>query len=227
MTVPQPPGEAKRALVAKLVAGLISEFPGGGFAAAGFQHYMEAPQRRAEDDWKRLITDVVNKLWDMYHTMPDDEVLLAALVRAAKAALATDQQEKRDVLWNAVFNSIAPDAPNADERARFFRLVDEFAGSHLRLLKRFDDHSGSDTQTNERQRINASGTWGWPLDAVVPEFANSREFRDLCIDDLFRARLIVGPPSTPRLPVELDDEYFFGHTTDLGKRFLRFITERG
>ncbi|MET9311029.1 hypothetical protein ABZX12_04335 [Kribbella sp. NPDC003505] len=82
------------------------------------------------------MTEVINELVERYNTLPHDEVLLAALVEATRAAQATDPQEKRDALRSAVANAVAPDSPNADERGPILRLADGFTAGHLLLLRR-------------------------------------------------------------------------------------------
>jgi hypothetical protein len=216
----------------RLVDQLIAAALGGAFPVVGdvagvlYLHVMESRYSRRLAAWRHEITEVVNDLARRYNNLAEDELFLDAFIAASRIALSTHQREKIDALRNALVNSVGPDAPGADEQARFFQMVDEFTAGHLLLLGRFDQNPGTDSQVNERQRVNASGSWGHALDAVVPEFAGRGDIRDLLIADLVRHHLIDGPPQDRQHVLSLNDEYFFGHTTELGKRFLRFITQR-
>lgn len=116
---------------------------------------------------------------------------------------------------------MALDAPDVDEQARFFRLVDDFSARHIVLLRWIDDHESTAEQVAADQLVTGSGVWGHRL----PTFAGRGEMLDLIVDDLLRARLITW---SPRAPAELGvfgGTHFMGRASELGQRFLRFISE--
>ncbi|GAA0944606.1 hypothetical protein GCM10009554_38890 [Kribbella koreensis] len=195
-----PPPETPRTdLVDKAIAGGLSSIPlVGGVLGVFYENYMQAPYDRRLQQWQRTMTEVVNELAEKYDTLPNDDVLLDALINATRAAQATSQQEKLDALRNAVLNSVAPDAPDTDEQARFFRLVDQFSAAHLRMLARISYYQPSSLY-------------------VRPDVINTRrrEWRDLLTADLSGARLIS---------VSTDGNYT-ALRTSLGSRFLDFISE--
>jgi hypothetical protein len=117
----QPPPEPPRTdLVDKAIAGGLSSIPlVGGVLGVFYENYMQAPYNRRLQQWQRTMTEVVNELAAKYDALPNEDVLLDALINATRAAQATSQQEKLDALRNAVLNSVAPDAPDTDEQARF------------------------------------------------------------------------------------------------------------
>ncbi|WP_343971621.1 hypothetical protein [Kribbella koreensis] len=198
MTVP-PPETPRTDLVDKAIAGGLSSIPlVGGVLGVFYENYMQAPYDRRLQQWQRTMTEVVNELAEKYDTLPNDDVLLDALINATRAAQATSQQEKLDALRNAVLNSVAPDAPDTDEQARFFRLVDQFSAAHLRMLARISYYQPSSLY-------------------VRPDVINTRrrEWRDLLTADLSGARLIS---------VSTDGNYT-ALRTSLGSRFLDFISE--
>ncbi|TDW70714.1 hypothetical protein [Kribbella pratensis] len=198
MTVQQPPEPPKTDLADKLLAGGVSSIPlAGGLAAAWYQHLMEGPYNKRLEAWRATITDAVNELAEKYDDLLDNEVFLDAFVNATRAAQATHQQEKLDALRNAVLNSVASDAPDVDEQARFFRLVEQFSAAHVLLLARLGGgHRGS-------------------IYDAFPEPDSRREWRDLLIADLAGARLIN---------VSIDG-FHSAEVTGLGRRFLGFISE--
>lgn len=198
MTVP-PPETPRTDLVDKAIAGGLSSIPlVGGVLGVFYENYMQAPYNRRLQQWQRTMTEVVNELAAKYDTLPNDDVLLDALINATRAAQATSQQEKLDALRNAVLNSVAPDAPDTDEQARFFRLVDQFSAAHLRMLARINERQ----PRSFYERLDHINTRG-------------REWRDLLAADLSGARLIS---------VSIDGN-FTAVRTGLGSRFLNFISE--
>jgi hypothetical protein len=62
-----------------------------------------------------------------------------AVVSTTRVIEHTHQEEKIKVLRNAVLNSVAADAPDADTQAIFLNLLDRYTPSHLRLLALIND----------------------------------------------------------------------------------------
>lgn len=205
MTVQEPPEEPRTELVDKLLAGAFSSLPvAGGAAGAWYQYLMEGPYNRRLAEWRASITDVVNELVMKVDRLLENEVFLDAFIQSTRIAQTTHQQAKLAALRNALVNSVAPDAPEVDEQARFFRLVDEFSARHILLLRWAAQYRLSDP--------------GAPL----PAFAGSGDFRGLMVDDLVRSHLIGTRPSSSEVLV---GDLFDGLVTDLGRQFLKFISE--
>lgn len=230
VTVQQPPETPKSALVDKALAGGLSSIPlVGGVVGAFYQEYMERPYAKRLERWQQELTEVVNELAWKYDTLPDDDVLLDAMINATRVAQATSQQEKIAALRNGVVNSVASDAPDPDEQARFFRLVDQLSVTHLRMLRVVEDPVLSyDTATGAPTPSLSVG--GAPLllgdvfVRTIPELAGRKDRRDLLFDDLASARLVITAASVDTVPVNHEN---YRMMTDLGRRFLRFIDETG
>jgi hypothetical protein len=71
--------------------------------------------------------------------LADNDLFVDAVVTATRTVEHTHQEEKISALRNAVLNSVAPDAPDADTQAIILSLVDRFTPSHLRLVTLWDD----------------------------------------------------------------------------------------
>lgn len=105
-----------------------------------------------------------------------------------------------------------------DEQRRFFRLVDEFSPSHLRMLVFLADPA----RTLEHAGITSEQYIAAGRSAVLerlPEFSDQREWYDLVAGDLATAGL-----AQPNLHTVMTGAGVYqDSTTPLGKRFLRFI----
>ena len=73
--------------------------------------------------------------------LADHPLFVDAVVTATRTVEHTHQDEKLGALRNAVLNSVAPDAPDADTQAMMLSLVDRFTPSHLRLVTLWDNPS--------------------------------------------------------------------------------------
>lgn len=89
--------------------------------------------------WLDDLAEVVNELQAResvsLEELIGDEAFADAVVAASRAAQATHSDDKLLALKNGLRHSVGEEAPELDEQARFFRLVDEFTPSHLRVLK--------------------------------------------------------------------------------------------
>jgi hypothetical protein len=220
MTVQPPPDEPRTGLVDKLLAGALSSLPvAGGAAGAWYEYLMEGPYNRRLAEWRARVTGVVNELMVKVERLLDNEVFLDAFIQSTRIAQSTHQEEKVRALRNALANSVALDAPDADEQARFFRLVDEFSARHIVLLGWINDHESTADQVDSSQRVTGTGVWAHPL----PANAGSGDMLALIVGDLERSRLITWPEGYAELGVLGDS--FVGRTSQFGQRFLHFISE--
>jgi hypothetical protein len=87
------------------------------------------------DLWLDQLAEAVDQLGRRFEDLAGDEVFVDAVINATRAAQTTHQQEKLDALRHAVVNSVAPGAPDVDEQARFFRLVEQRSAAHLRHIQ--------------------------------------------------------------------------------------------
>lgn len=215
-------------MVDKALAGGLSSIPVlGGVAGVFYQEYMGRPYARRLERWQRELTEVVNELAWKYNTLPDDDVLLDAMINATRVAQATSQREKIEALRNGIVNSVAPDAPDVDEQARFFRLVDQFSVTHLNVLRIIEDPVSSyerakGAQPGSTPSVTPLLQLGTVFVQTLPALAGKKDRRDLLVDDLAGARVITTVASVDTVPV---NNPMYSLTTDLGKRFLRFIEQ--
>jgi hypothetical protein len=181
---------------------------------------------RRMDAWLADLAEAVSGLEDQLEDLATDEVFIDAVVNASREAQATHQQENLEALRNGVLNSIAPDAPNIDEQARFFRLVGELSVAHLRLL-RFLKNPGEEFDRAGQPRPKYSMvSMSQLLEEAIPTFDGQREWYDLLMSDLANAQLVRGDRNTLHTTTTggvLTSQL----TTGLGGRFLAFISAAG
>jgi hypothetical protein len=173
--------------------------------------------------WLDELAAVVSEL-EMRESMTAEEIFAVpefatAVVAASRAAQATHDKDKIAALRNGLRHTLGPDAPAVDEQARFFRLVDEYTATHLRVLGYLRDPPAA-FEGRPRPNIIA-GARSDVLVHALPEFDGREDWLGLIVGDLVSAQLVKGPLSGMVSEAGLYAEM----TTALGVRFLDFIGE--
>lgn len=181
---------------------------------------------RRMNSWLEELAIAVTELQEKsgvcdYDELAENEAFVDAVVAATRASQATHDAAKLAALRNGVLNTLTPEAPAVDEQARFFRLVEQFTPSHLRLLRFLDDPGEFfDSLGIERPNLYMGGRSG--LLEALPEFAGRRDWYDLLNADLAAAALTNhGGLHVTQTGASL----WQPATSVLGKRFLAFIRD--
>lgn len=223
-----PEKSTAREIVEGAIEGAVGMVPiAGNPLAVAFAMSMGWAYNKRMQAWHRDLAEAVTELqqavegWPSFDELAEDDVFVDAVIHASRAAQATHQEEKLAALRNGVLNSLGPDAPTADEQARFFRLVEEFTRSHLRLLTFFDNPGELFDAAGIGRPQLMSGGRAYLLNAL-PEFAQLGGWVDLLAGDLATAVLTNhgGLHAT-----QSGDSLWQSTTTPLGRRFLAFIRE--
>lgn len=184
-------------------------------------------ERRLQD-WMRTVIDAINGLQDRVGldvgALSENEEFLDAIAQATRGAERTHREEKLHALRNAVVNTLLPDAPDADEQAIFFALLDDYTVSHLRVLSLLSDPGEWYRRQGEVMPQLGPAS---PRDAVVeqalPELAGRRDLIDKIVGDLYSSGLLaLGPGDTSMTGMGTTHSA----TTAMGNRFLAFITDQ-
>lgn len=209
-----------------IASGLVASIPGvGGALQVVLDMVLNREFRQRSGDFLWYVADGINRLQEQVDSLPKVEELgqhedfLDAVFQATRAAQATHDREKLKALRNAVLNTLLPGAPDADEQARFIRLVDQFRPSHLRLLRFLQDPGGTLAAAGVRRPEITMGPRSAILEAL-PEFTGRRPWYDLLMGDLTAASLTAGQLSGMMSLQGL----WAPAISDLGNRFLAFVT---
>jgi hypothetical protein len=153
-------------------------------------------------------------------SLAGSDVFTDAVVSATRTVEHAHQAGKIEALRNAVLNSVAPDAPDADTQAIFLGLVDRFTPSHLRMATLWDDPLAwfSARGIPVPQFLSAARTE--TVEAGLPETRGRKDFYMLVAADLGSAGILnAGLSGLVRGPSLMS-----WLTTDFGRRFVRFIS---
>lgn len=205
--------------VAKGVSGMVPV--AGGLLAEVMGLVWQPALDRRREEWFRKLGERVARLETEHKGLRErleTEEMLTITALASVSAMSTHQEEKRRALRAAVLNSAIEVEPDHELQLLFLRLIDELNVAQIQLLRFIDDPgAGLDARGVERPSISM-GSVGHLIERAFPHW--NQEFYRLMHAPLERAQLshgISGMMSAHGI--------WAGRTTDLGKRFLRFITE--
>lgn len=223
-----PPAKSKsREIIERTVeAGLGSVPLAGAALAIAFVTTVNWRLDKRREEWITGLAEAVEDLRQRMDgldlaALADSDLFVDAVVSATRTIEHTHQEEKVSALRNAVLNSVAADAPDADAQAIMLNLIDRFTPSHLRLLTLWDDPPA----WFERHGLTAPqaammGSRTQTVDAGLPEMANRRDFYLRLASELGSEGMLTASLQGSVSPTSLMNRL----TTDFGRQFVRSIS---
>ena len=222
-----PKKSTAREITENVVEGAVGlvPFAGGGLAVA-FAYAMGYAYNKRMQGWFDQVAEALTEHEERldglsFEDLAQDDGFVDAVIAATRAAQATSSEEKLDALRNGLLNSLGHDAPSLDEQARFFRLIEQFTPTHLRLLAFLDDPGAVfDAEGLQRPDLYMGGRSH--LIAQIPDLRGPDGWIDLISRDLDAASLT----NHGGLNVTMTGRGLWETATSaLGKRFLAFIRD--
>lgn len=228
--VPELPGRSKAEIGAAIVRAGISSVPVAGGAAAELFDLVIGPRlERRKEEWFNYLADAVDELRERLdgfdpRDLDGNEQFVSAVLAASTIAMKSHQQEKLEMLRNALINSVLPDAPDEHEQLTFLRLVDELTPLHVRMLAVLADPVGWFERHPELEKpsFGLSSSLGALIEAALPELRDRRDLYDGLGFDLDQRRLGGGGGSLHTMMSA--SGAWSSRSTPLGRRFLAFIS---
>lgn len=221
----EPPKRNKEDLVYSMVrAGISSLGPLGPVGSELFQWFVTPPLQRRLDRWMEEVGQTLQRL-ETEHGINLDELqandtFVDSLLQASQIAIGNQQNEKRTALRNAVINCALPHAPEQSVQQIFLKHVDTSTIWHLRILKFFDDPLAWAANNKHELPDMSVGSLLTLLQNAYPDLPGelcTQLWSDLNYAGLVNTESLHGMMTKAGL--------VSSRTTDLGKRFLRFIEE--
>jgi ribosomal protein L17 len=103
----------------------------GGALAVAFVSAVSWQLNQRRPEWLSELAEAVEDLRERigdasFEALAENSLFVDAVVTTTRAIDHTHQEEKIAALRNAVLNSVAPNAPDADMQAMFLNLVERF-----------------------------------------------------------------------------------------------------
>ncbi|MDD5189149.1 MAG: hypothetical protein PHF57_13165 [Methanoregula sp.] len=199
----------------------------GGPIAEFFSFVIAPPLEKRRTEWlieiyKRL--QLLEKSSEEFkpENLAKNEKFFSVFLQATQIAMRTHQKEKIDALQNAVINSVS--MPTIDENLQliFLNLVDRYTPWHLTILQFLDSPRQYGESRGKKYPSWSSGGTSSVLEFTFPDLQNRREFYDQIVKELYSNGLLN---SDTFLHTTMTDQGMFAsRTTEMGKKFLAFIT---
>jgi hypothetical protein len=223
-----PPGKSTgREIVERAAEAALGSVPVVGNALA--VTFVTALGWRLEQRRERWFTELAEGVEELrgrvdgldLEDLASNDLFVDAVVTATRTVEHTHQAEKLEALRNAVLNSVAPDAPDADTQAVILNLIDQFTPSHMRLVTLWDDPPAwfaSHGISRPQGAFVTSRTV--TVEAGLPEMQGRKDFYTLIAGELSSAGMLTASLSGMVQPPALMSRL----TTDFGRQFVRFIS---
>jgi hypothetical protein len=94
---------------------------------------------RRREEWFKELADDFDRLKEQVdgfdiESLARNEAFVSATIQATRIAIGTHQDEKRQLLRNALLNIAMSNAFSEDMQHIYIRLIDEFTPSHVKIL---------------------------------------------------------------------------------------------
>jgi hypothetical protein len=224
-----PPGKSTgREIIERTTEAALSGVPlVGGALAVAFVTAVGHKLNQRREEWLTELAERVEELGQQrddfdLEKLADNDLFVDAVVTATRTIEHTHQAEKIEALRNAVLNSVAADAPDADTQAIFLDLLDRFTPSHLRLLALWDDPPAWFASRGiPEPQAGMAGSRTQTVEAGLPEMAGRGDFYNLLAGELSSAGFLkVSTLMGMVSPTALMDSL----TTEFGHQFLMFMS---
>jgi hypothetical protein len=223
-----PPGKStSREIVERAAEAALGSVPLVGAALA--VTFVTALGWRLEERREKWFTELAEGVEELrqrvgdvdLEKLTDNPLFVEAVVTATRTVEHAHQEEKIAALRNAVLNSVAPDAPDADTQAIMLSLVDRFTPSHLRLVTLWDDPPAWLARHGlTPPQAAMAGSRTQTVEAGLPEMRGRKDFYLLVAGELSAAGMMTANLSGMVSGSALLDRL----TTDFGRQFVRFIS---
>lgn len=192
-----------------------------------FNKVVTPPIEKRRDEWRQSVGERLNQLDENgkidLEQLTADDVFATTILQATQIAIRNHHKEKIEALRNAVINAALPNPPDESIQLMFLSLVDTFTVWHLRLLRLFQNPKGWFEENNKQAPSFAiSSSIAALLTAAYPDLSNQRRFYDLVVSELDAKGLSTASGTHVMMSAT---GAFEKRTTELGDRFLQFITD--
>jgi hypothetical protein len=224
----KPPKESGQDYGHAVVRAGLGVIPFGGTAAIEiFNKVVTPPIEKRRDEWRQLVGERLQQLEEDGEIdlaeLVANEIFATTILQATQVAIRNHHEEKIEALRNAVINAALPNPPDESIQLMFLNLVDTFTVWHLRLLRLFQNPKGWFEENNKQApSFSMTSSIAALLTAAYPELSNQRRFYDLVVSELDAKGLSTASGTHVMMSAT---GAFEKRTTELGDKFLQFITD--
>jgi hypothetical protein len=175
-------------------------------------------QKRLKE-WELLLEERLVKIEDTLEQVGSNECFTTAVMKATESAIKTMENEKRNYLANAVFNSLTCEV-NESILMMYLGFIDKYTLWHIKILDFFQNPTKFEGISAQNYYM---GSPMKPLCSVYQELENNNEVVDLIIKELYADGLM----NIEKINCTMTGNGMVAsRTTQLGNDFIEFITNK-
>lgn len=198
----------------------------GGPAAELFAAVLTPPIVKRRDQWVQSMGEDLMRLKEKidgfnFDDLSSNEQFVTAAMHATLSASRNHQKEKLEALRNAVLNVAMKNEPDEDLQLIFLNHIDDLTPWHLRILTYFKNPTEWFKNNKVKQPDLEFGGLPDGLYAAFPDLRKQGVLVEQLIEDLKSSGLLT---LTSLKTTMTGHGIFETRTTDLGNRFLKYIT---
>jgi hypothetical protein len=178
------------------------------------------------EEWMSEIGQILKELEEankvQLESLTTNQQFIDTVLQATNYALKTSDKEKISIFKNVIINSALGDTPEQTISHIFLTLIDSFTTWHIKILKLFDNPTAWFRANNKTLPNYMAASLSTVVIEAFPILKGQNELLDLIWSDLNRA----GLHNTSDLRTTMSGNGLLAErTTNLGKQFLRYISE--
>lgn len=161
---------------AEMIVNMVPVF--GGTMAVALTIALNHTLNKRRERWFTRLAEAVDELQGRFagfdpDALAENEAFVDAVVTATRIVDRTSQEEKIEVLRNAVLNSALPTAPHEDVQQLYFTMIDDLTPTHMQLLTLLNDPPGwFDARPHlQRPQFAMSSSRTALIQAAMPDLA--------------------------------------------------------
>lgn len=210
-----------------LTKGVLGAIPiVGSLATEIFSLIITPPLERRKGEWMNEIAAKLKELSDNkkidIESLKDNEQFIDIVLQATTYALKTSEKEKIIAFQNAIINTAIGVSPDKTISQIFLNQLDNFTVWHIRILKFIDSPRNWYSNANRTPPSLMAGSISGIIQDAYPVLKDKNDLLEIIWNDLKN----TGFHKTGNLMTTMTGVGTLSErTTNLGKQFLRFITD--
>jgi hypothetical protein len=198
----------------------------GGSLAEFLTYVIGDPAQERRDEFMRDIYNRIVDLQSQYEALQldklrENEAFQATFIEAAQVAMRTVQEEKKEMLRNAINNS-AIGTIDENVRQMFMQFIDRLTPLHVAIAKTLDNPKANPAVADAIKNTIRGGL-DLVINAAIPELQNQEPLTRMMFADLNSMGLLNSSYGGMMSANGLIER----RTTELGQSFLKFISKPG
>lgn len=218
---------SKEDITYAVVKAALGSIPVLGSAATElFGLVVTPPLDKRRQEWMNEVAEKLKLLEQNnqidFSDLSKNEQFIDTIVQATTIAIKTSEYEKIFALRNAVINTAFNETPDKTKSQIFLNFVDTFTVWHLTILTFFNNPRAWFEKNGQTPLNLTIGSMFSVLKSAFPSLVGQDELVDLIWNDLHNTGL---HNSSGLKAMVSGDGALAERTTQLGKEFIRFISE--